>query len=180
MDFELDGLGYSVSDSQPVEILPGAVRVEKLPSVTSAAVGDDVTWTVRVENTGLGPIYNVVVTDVLGSGLAYVSSDPAGDNLDQTTTWDKTQVPSLGEILPGDWVEIEITARVVECFDLTNKADVRFGCDDGLVCFDTEVDGGTATASVALIPRNPLLSWTPPTIQIIPYCSQTGIPVTIP
>ncbi len=181
VDFELDGLGYWVSDSQPVEILPGAVRVEKLPSVTSAGVGDEVTWTVRVENTGLGPIYNVVVTDVLGSGLAYVSSNPAGDNLGQTTTWDKTQVPSLGEILPGDWVEIEITARVVGCSDLRNRADVRFGCDDGSVCFNTAdpLQGGTATASILLVPRNPLLTWTPPTIEI-PYCSPTGIPVSIP
>ncbi len=178
VDFVLDGTGYWISDSQPVEILPGAVRVEKIPSVISAGVGDEVTWTLRVENTGLGPIYNVVVTDVLGSGLAYVSSDPAGDNVGQTTTWDKGYAPSLTEILPGGWVEIEIRARVVGCTDLRNRADVRFGCDDGSVCFDTAVHGGTATASILLVPRNPFLSWTPPTIAM-PYCSPSGVPVTI-
>ncbi|MBC7169944.1 DUF11 domain-containing protein [Candidatus Bipolaricaulota bacterium] len=179
VDFDLDGVGSWISDSQPVEILPGAVRVEKLPSVTSAGVGDEATWTLRVENTGLGPIYNVVVTDVLGSGLAYVSSNPVGDNLGQTITWDKTQVPELGEILPGDWVDIAITARVVGCSDLRNRADVRFGCDDGSVCFDTAVQGGTATASILLVPRNPLLSWTPPTIAL-PYCAPSGVFVNLP
>lgn len=179
VDFVLGGTGYWVSDSQPVEILPGAVRIEKIPSVISAGVGDEVSWTLVVENTGLGPIYNVVVTDVLGSGLLYVSSDPAGDNADQTTTWDKTHILSLEMIAPGERVEIELTAKVVACAGLNNRADVRFGCDDGSVCFDTEVQGGTATASILLIPRNPLLVWTRPTIEM-PYCSQSGVPVTIP
>ena len=179
VDFVQGGTGYWVSDSQPVEILPGAVRIEKIPSVISAGVGDEVTWTLVVENTGLGPIYNVVVTDVLGSGLSYVSSDPVGDNVGQTTTWDKSHAPSLEEIAPGERVEIEIRAEVIACSGLDNRADVRFGCDDGSVCFDTAVDGGTATASVALILRNPFLSWTAPTVEM-PYCSDTGVQVTIP
>jgi len=179
VDFELDGVGDWVYDSQPVEILPGAVRIEKIPSVISAGVGDEVTWTLRVENTGLGPIYNVVVTDVLGSGLAYVSSDPVGDNLGQTTTWDKTHTLSLEEIAPEGWVEIEIKAKVIACAGLDNRADVRFGCDDGSVCFDTAVHGGTATASILLIPRNPFLSWTPPTIAM-PYCFVSGVAVAVP
>ncbi|MEW6216262.1 MAG: CARDB domain-containing protein, partial [Candidatus Bipolaricaulota bacterium] len=179
VDFVLDGTGYWISDSQPVEILPGAVRIEKIPSVISAGVGDEVTWTLVVENTGLGPIYNVVVTDVLGSGLLYVSSDPAGDNAGQATTWDKSHAPSLEEIAPGGRVEIELRAEVTACSGLDNRADVQFGCDDGSVCFNTAVQGGTATASVALIPRNPFLAWTPPTIEM-PYCSQSGVQVTIP
>ncbi len=179
VDFVLDETGYWVSDSQPVEILPGAVRIEKIPSVISAGVGDEVTWTLVVENTGLGPIYNVVVTDVLGSGLLYVSSSPAGDNVGQTTTWDESHAPPLEEIAPGGRVEIELRAEVTACSGLDNRADVQFGCDDGSVCFNTAVQGGTATASVALIPRNPFLSWTPPTIEM-PYCSQSGVPVTIP
>ncbi|MCR4392180.1 MAG: DUF11 domain-containing protein, partial [Candidatus Acetothermia bacterium] len=129
VDYEEDGVPRYGTDSQPIEILPGALVLYKEPSVVPAAVGDVVTWTLVVENTGLGPIYNVVVTDVLGSGLAYVSSDPAGDNAGQATTWDKSHAPSLEEIAPGQRVEIELQAELVACTGLENRLDARFGCD---------------------------------------------------
>ncbi|MCR4392697.1 MAG: DUF11 domain-containing protein, partial [Candidatus Acetothermia bacterium] len=67
----------------------------------------------------------------------------------------------------------------VACTGLENRLDARFGCDDDSVCYDTAEHGGTATASIRLILKNPLLNWTLPTIQI-PYCSQDGVEVTIP
>ncbi|RLB20196.1 MAG: hypothetical protein DRG71_10095, partial [Deltaproteobacteria bacterium] len=162
----------SLYDSQPVEILPGAVRITKTPSQIQAHVGDTVTWTITVENTGLGPIRNVVVTDTLGSGLSYVDSSPPGTPVDQTVTWE------LGAIEAGQQVQLELRAEVVACEGLNNSADVRFGCDDGSICYDTAVDGGTATASIHLLVDNPLLEFTPPDIQI-PYCDPDGTTVTM-
>ncbi len=162
--------GY-VTDSQPVEILPGAVQINKDPAVTVARVGDTVTWTITVENTGLGPIHNVVVTDTLGAGLLYVNSTPPGTPAGQMVTWE------LGTIEVGEQLELQLQAEVVACKGLDNAADVRFGCDDS-VCFDTAVDGETATASIHLIVDNPLLEFTPPTIQI-PYCDPDGATVTV-
>ena len=52
---------------------PGAITITKLPAVIPAGPEDVVTWTVTIENTGYGRVSNVVVTDVLGSGLQYVS-----------------------------------------------------------------------------------------------------------
>jgi uncharacterized repeat protein (TIGR01451 family) len=168
-----EGFLISPSNALSVEILPGAIRIYKTPSVIDAHVGDTVTWTIIAENTGLGPIYNVVVTDVLGTGLSYVSSSPPGTPSGQTVTWDFEMIPV------GEKVEIELRAQVIACSGLENKADARFGCDDGSVCYDTAIQGGTATASIALIKRNPLLSWTTPNVQI-PYCSQEGVQVTMP
>ena len=173
VDWTEDSSPRYLTDSQPIEILPGAVLIYKTPSVIEAEVGDTVTWTITVENTGLGPIYNVVVTDVLGSGLAYVSSDPPGNNQGQTVIWE------FPRILAGEQVEIQLQVQVISCTGLANKADARFGCEDGSVCYDTAIQGGTATASIRLILKQPLLDWTPPSVQI-PYCDSQGIEVLFP
>ncbi|MBC7318661.1 DUF11 domain-containing protein, partial [Candidatus Bipolaricaulota bacterium] len=168
------GTGFVSSpyDALSVEILPGAVQIYKEPAVIEARVGDTVTWTITVENTGLGPIHNVVVTDTLGSGLSYVSSTPSGAPVGQAVTW------ALGTLEAGEAVQIQLQAQVVACEGLENAADVRFGCDDGSVCFDTAEQGGTATASIHLLVDNPLLEFNPPVIQI-PYCDPDGTMVNM-
>lgn len=173
VDYKEDETARYLTDSQSIEILPGAVRIYKEPSVIQAHVGDIVTWTITVENTGLGPIHNMVVTDVLGPGLAYVSSNPPGTPSGQTVTWE------LGTLQAGEQQQIQLQVEVVACAGLQDKADVRFGCDDGSICYDTALQGGTATASIHLILDNPLLDFTPPAIQF-PYCNQAGITVTMP
>jgi len=167
------GISSSPSDSLSVEILPGAVRIYKVPSVVDKHVGDTVTWTITVENTGLGTIYNVVATDVLGSGLSYASSTSPVTLDGNTVTW------NLDPILAGESVILLLSATVISCEGLDNKADAKFGCDDGSICFDTAVDGGTATASIHLMVDNPLLNFTPPNIQI-PYCNAAETTVTMP
>ena len=56
---------------------PGPARSrdhQKTPNVIPQEIGQNVTWTLTIENTGFGTIKNVVVSDLLGAGLAYVSS----------------------------------------------------------------------------------------------------------
>lgn len=174
------GTPLSDTDSMSIEIRPGAVKISKTPSVVSASVGDNVTWTITVENTGLGTIKNVVVNDLLGSGLTYVSSNPPGNNAGQTTTWDSSNIPSLALIGPGEKVTIDITATVSACENLDNKTDARWGCDDGSICYDTAVNGGTATASVQLVSKNPNLDFNPPNVSF-DYCSgstNVSFPIT--
>ena len=144
-----DGFLTSPYNALSVQILPGAIQIYKTPSVISAHVGDVVTWTITVENTGLGPIHNVVVTDVLGTGLSYVSSYPVGTPIGQTVVWE------LGTIQAGEQVQIQLQAQVVACQGLENKADARFGCDDGSLCYDTASQGGTATACLLYTSPSP-------------------------
>lgn len=63
-----------------IQVNPGAVSIKKTPAVIPQEVGEDVTWTITVENTGYGIIKNVEVTDVLGDGLTFVSCTESGDN----------------------------------------------------------------------------------------------------
>jgi len=156
-----------------VEILPGAVTVTKTPSTPSAGVGEDVTWTLTVNSTGLGSIKNVVVWDVLGPGLTYDTSDPEGtfDPGTRKVTW------ALGTMAAGASESIQLTATVTACLGLTNEFDAQFGCDGGPVCADTSIDlgecgCGTATSSVMFIERLPFLTFSAPTITI-PYCAST-------
>ncbi|MBP7867408.1 MAG: Ig-like domain repeat protein [Acidobacteria bacterium] len=172
-DYLIAGTPSFEESSRAVQVLPGAVSIRKTPAVVSRAVGQDVTWTLTVENTGYGTIRNVVITDVLGAGLQYVSSSPAGANTGQTTNWGAAQVPQLASLSPGEIVTLDLTANVAACDDLDNTSDVRWGCDLVTDCFNTAVDGGTATAAVQRLVRTPSLAFTPP--DITPnYCETSG------
>ncbi len=166
---------YQEFDSLSIEIRPGALIVSKTPSVQDARVGDEVTWTITVESTGLGTVSNVVLSDVLGPGLAYISDTGGGSNVGQTTTWD------LGDIAEGASVSVDLTAEVISCSGLYNDADASWGCaSPQSTCFDTAVNAGTATASLNLIVDDPDLVFIAPEI-VVPYCSsstQVVIPIT--
>ena len=128
---------------------PGAITLVKEPAVIEAGVGDVVTWTVYVENTGYGTVSNVAVTDVLGSGLSFVSG--------QLTA-------AYPSIAAGDVETFTVAAEVVACSGLDNNVEATWGCD-GQAC-QTQ----TAQASVDLLVREPLLDYTPPDISI-DYCT---------
>ncbi|MCX6677736.1 MAG: hypothetical protein NTU95_07315, partial [Methanothrix sp.] len=185
VDCTQPGTPLQASDSLSVEILPGAVTVTKTPATPAAGVGDLVTWTLGIHSTGLGSIKNVVVTDTLGSGLAYVSSSPSGTAVGQTITWDSSNISRLADMDKDTTIEITLTARVTACSGLKNQLDAKFGCANGQVCDDTltDPDGcgcGSATSSVAFIERLPFLSFSAPSITI-PYCtapSTVSIPIT--
>ncbi|MEN6369151.1 MAG: DUF11 domain-containing protein, partial [Thermotogota bacterium] len=185
VDFEncaAPGVLLRNTHSTSIEILPGAIVISKAPSVVEASVGDVVTWTVTAENTGLGSVANVVVTDVLGAGLEFVSASDGGGLSGGAIVWSAATTPALEEVAAGDSVPLSITARVVACQDLSDAADARWGCNSGEVCEDTAVPGScgstTATASIALVLALPNLVFTAPAITV-PYCT-LGETVTIP
>ncbi|MBL8056754.1 MAG: DUF11 domain-containing protein [Anaerolineales bacterium] len=129
---------------------PGAITLRKEPAVIQAQAGDVVTWTVYVDNTGYGTVYNVAVTDTLGAGLTWVSGP-------LTATY--------ASLAAGQEVSFTVAARVTACALLDNNVEAIWGCD---VC-----QRQTARASVDLKVNNPALAFTPPPINI-DYCSNTG------
>ncbi|MGC8787471.1 MAG: hypothetical protein ACP5Q1_08625, partial [Anaerolineae bacterium] len=133
-------------------VLPGAITVRKEPSVIRARIGDVVTWTVYVENTGYGRVSNVWVTDTLGSGLSYVAG--------MTSAWYAT-IPA------GETRSFTISARVVACVGLDNMVTATWGCADS-VCQQLG-----AKASIDLQTSEPRLDFTPPTITV-DYCTGSG------
>ncbi|MBU1048685.1 DUF11 domain-containing protein [Candidatus Bipolaricaulota bacterium] len=182
VDFEncaIPGAPLQNVSSTSVEILPGAVVISKTPSVQDASVGDPVTWTITVENTGLGTVSNVEIVDVLDSGLAFNAASDGGSNAGQTTTWNAGTTPALGSIAVGDTASVQLTAEVVSCANLINEVNATWGCGGDDVCYDTASDEGTATASLNLIVKNPDLSLDVPDV-VLAYCSnetQVQIPI---
>lgn len=176
INYDLPGLPDQCDDTGVlnIQVNPGAVTIKKTANVIPQVLGQDVTWTLTVENTGFGVIENVEITDVLGAGLAYVSSTQGGNNSGQTTTWTSNEYAALASMDPGDILTMDITATVIACDNLDNEADVRFGCNPSPTntCFDTSADGGTARASVQRIVRTPVIAFTPPDISFT-YCNDT-------
>ncbi len=150
--------------SLSVQVLPGAAAVRMSPALISQEMGQNVTWTVTVENTGLGMIENAVVSHQLGAGLQFVSCTGGGTNAGQTTTWQPAGLAALASLAPGETVTMNLTAKVVAGSNLTATADVRWGCDLVTACSDTAASGGTATASARRVATLPRLAYTPPDI----------------
>ncbi len=147
-----DAEGDSYVSVADLTLIPGAITLRKLPAVTPARVGDVVTWTVYVENTGYGRVSNVVVTDALGTGLAYVSG--------------LTQA-SYSSMAVGAINTFTLSARVLSCANLDNLVTATWGCS-GSIC-QTQ----NAKASIDLLLEQPELSFTPPSI-VIDYCTGSG------
>jgi uncharacterized repeat protein (TIGR01451 family) len=86
----------------------GNLVITKLPDVQTARLGDVVTWTVSLRNTGLGSVYDAAVAEAPGSGIRLLSVTPAA-----TTT---------AEIKPDQSVRYTVTAQISACSDLRNSA----------------------------------------------------------
>ena len=169
--YDLNGTPATDDAVHNIQVLPGAVAIKKTPNVVTREVGQSVTWTITVENVGLGTIENVEVTDVLGSGLQYASSTPEGVNMGQSTIWDSSQVPEFSSMNPGESITLDITAKVLACGSPSSHADVRWGCDETIDCFNTATEGGTAKTTVQRIVESPLIDFTPPDISFT-YCDE--------
>ncbi|MGQ9566551.1 MAG: isopeptide-forming domain-containing fimbrial protein [Anaerolineae bacterium] len=144
--------GANIIRQTEFTVLPCAITVVKEPSTVSAEVGDVVTWTVTVRNTGYGVVPNVEVTDTLGPGLQHLSGP-------LHVTYASLDV--------GKAEVFTVTAEVSQCSGLDNLVEAAWGCD-------TETcQTQTAKASVALVVKEPLLDYTLPTFQV-DYCTGSG------
>ncbi|MBN1572536.1 MAG: DUF11 domain-containing protein [Deltaproteobacteria bacterium] len=113
----------------------GDLLVKKTPEVfyVEDRTTTNPTWTIYVTNRGSGKAYNVEVEDTLGAGLFWDSStvdgtptapiiDPNTLGVENTLTW------NVGDIDPGNTVEIVLTANVIDCDGKTNDVGAYWGC----------------------------------------------------
>ena len=82
-------------------------------------VGEDVTFTVTVTNSGPSDATGVELTDALPTGLTYVSHIPSAGTYD-----DGTGLWTLGDLDVGDSETLSITATVTTPSDVANVAQV--------------------------------------------------------
>ena len=156
--------------------------VTKTPIMQDAGVGDTVTWTVRVENAGFGTAPNVAAADRLGPGLAFTGFSVTPTTQTATNaTWDATAIPAFTNLAPGAFVDVVVTAEVVSCAGLYNRADAAWGCSGLQVladatCEDTALLNETATAGIRFIDRYPSLTYALDPAPIpVAYCGGTEV-----
>ncbi len=93
------------------------LSLTKTANVSSAEVGDVIIYTIAVNNAGPDEALGVVVSDVLPTGLEFVSASTSTYN-DGTGIW------SVGDIEAGEQTIISISALVTQTGAITNTAQV--------------------------------------------------------
>jgi len=170
---EFDGPGEDFSSPFQLMLSP-SIDVEKNPPTQAVCAGENVDWTITITNDGLCHLDEVVLEDILGAGLTYVSSGTAPTSVNgQTVRW---EFPNA-DLDPGDQIQITLTASTQDpCSgaELTNTANV-----EGLhfsLCAGPEDPGATAndTDSATIECRDK-----PPCIIEGPTTAQIGGSVTV-
>ena len=100
-----------------------AIKITKTAPAT-AILGQQFNYNITVTNPGRAAANNVVVTDVLPAGIAYVSSTPKAQVAGQTLTW------SLGSLPSGGSRGLVVAVKGTRTGKFINPAEVR--ASDGL------------------------------------------------
>ena len=114
------------SAEQPSDTEP-ALTITKTVDDSRVTVGDAVTYTIRVKNTGDADAENVVITDTLPAGVTYVSITGSGDyDADtRTVTWE------IGTLAEDNEASVTVTVTADTTGTLTNvAAAVAEGVDE--------------------------------------------------
>ena len=106
-------------DNDTIEVPPMAdLEITKVVSDTNPVKGDTITWTITVFNHGPDTAVDVVVSDVLPSGLIYVSDDGEGAYDSETGIWE------VGDLHHGRGLILNILTYVnVSNTNITNIAN---------------------------------------------------------
>ncbi|RME84737.1 MAG: DUF11 domain-containing protein, partial [Caldilineae bacterium] len=150
---------------QNVPTARGNLTIQKTSVVQDGYVGDTVTWTITLKNTGLGNVYDAVFTDTFGSGLSNGQVTPA---------------PSPIDLAAGESATYTATAVVAACGNLTNLAQASWsiGNEDGTA---TGSNPASSEADIALLLQEPDIVVEVGSLPQVSYCGSlnTTVPVTI-
>lgn len=153
--YDGESVGESIHDGESITVGAGDavtctftdlstkadLSVTKTVNTAAPLSGAQVTYTITAANAGPGDAYGVTVTDVLPSGLTYVSDDGAGAYATSTGIW------TIGTLLNGSSTVLHITATVrgETGTKIVNTAAVTAENTDP----NTSNDTGAATTTVA-------------------------------
>jgi uncharacterized repeat protein (TIGR01451 family) len=138
----------------------GHLYVRKIVEPTVAAVGDPVTFTILLDNTGLGSIYNAEFEESLGSGVRLIPASVV--------------IPD--EIKPNSAYSFTVPAEVTSCVGTTNTVSAWWPVGN---VNNTATFTNPSNASAAVRVSNPA-----PSISIqadlpeVTYCQQP-VPFTV-
>lgn len=140
-------------DSETINDQTIDLALTKTASSPTPNVGQNVTFTLTVSNTGLGNATGVAVTDLLPAGLTFVSSNPS-----QGTYAQGTGIWTVGSVNTGASATLSIVATVASTGAKTNVAEVT-------AANQTDVDSTPGNGNVAEDDRA-TATVTPPVIDL--------------
>ncbi|HHN93608.1 MAG TPA: DUF11 domain-containing protein, partial [Anaerolineae bacterium] len=122
----------TVSDTTTVNVRSPALNVTKSPHSQTADVGDRITWTLTVQNTGNGVAQGVVVTDIVGSNYTAVAATNGSDGATPVVngnqvTWTLTSDLAAGG---GTWTA-QVSAQLLSTGDNRNIVTATSSCASG-------------------------------------------------
>jgi len=145
----------------------GNMVIKKIPALQSLGApdfGKPITWQVTVQNTGLGVLYNAVVTDTGGINL----SQPGGDLVPSAV------ITSLGI----NQIQTFTVVGQVQACNFTNIAQGAWLC--GNQAGDATITNPlTTTASILFAPTVPQVNLSVSTPITEPYCNPITRTVTL-
>ncbi|WP_255374485.1 hypothetical protein [Cohnella sp. OV330] len=120
--------GAFVSNLLVVPVSAPNVGVAKSASATDAVVGDNLVYTVAIQNNGIVTINNVLLNDPTPSGAIFVPGSVTVDGIPRTNANPEAGI-ALGSIAPGAGTTVAYTINVTSLPDpssLSNRASVSF------------------------------------------------------
>ena len=154
--------GSSSITSDPIAVNFPIMKLEKTPPVINAHRFDNVTYQVSVENTGTGPMYNVLVNDSPSAGLNLAYSTAGGLN------W------SYAKLEPGEKKTENLSFIVNSCTNLVNDVSASWGCNSS-ACEQKE-----AQSSILFVSKDPNLEYSiSPDPITVPYCGNRTVNVSL-
>ncbi len=147
-----EGVGDDVTETTLVyveESVPPVLAITKDVDLSSAEPGDDLTYTITVNNTG-GDATNVLITDTLPSSVTVVSTD-GGTESNDMVTWSLASLAASGS--EEFTLVVTVNNDVVSGTILTNVVETT--CDD---CAATVSDNAVTTITTTPTPLPPILS----------------------
>ena len=155
------------NDSVPVE--PECdLEIIKIVSNKTIHKGDKVIWTLIVTNHGPDAAMNVVVTDKLPNGLAYVSDNVKGAYNPKTGIW------KVGNLAKGQ----SATLNIVSLVKTTNKTITNLA-NVSSDTYDPNEDNNKANNSTTVPPECDLVLTIDPNVVEVTVGDKVGFTVTV-
>ncbi|PNQ84997.1 DUF7507 domain-containing protein [Paenibacillus polymyxa] len=120
--------GNGTSNTLTIPVSSPNVTVTKASSLAAAAVGETIQFTITATNNGIANVTNVVVTDPLPSGVAFVPGSVTVNGTPATTASPVNGIP-IGTLAPGASVTVVFRAAINSLpspSQINNRATVSF------------------------------------------------------
>ncbi|MEC0167453.1 DUF7507 domain-containing protein [Paenibacillus graminis] len=118
----------SVSNINQISVSSPNVLVVKSSPATDAVIGDTITYSISVTNSGIAPINNAVLSDPIPAGASFVSGSVAVDGTPLPGANPANGI-ALGTIAPGATLQVTFSILVnalPASASLSNQASVSF------------------------------------------------------